>query len=62
MLVKYSIQGAPLLVGFTASDLVDNLDDRKSTAGYVFSLGYGFDTWACKKQQTLALSSIEVEY
>jgi hypothetical protein len=37
-------------------------DDRKSTAGYVFSLGSGPVTWACKKQQAIALSSAEAEY
>ena len=37
-------------------------DDRKSTVGYVFNLGSGPITWACKKQQSLALSLAEVEY
>ena len=31
----------PLLVGFTDSDWADDPDDRKSTVGYVFSLGSG---------------------
>jgi hypothetical protein len=31
-------------------DWVGDPDDRKSTAGYVFSLGSGPVTWACKKQ------------
>ena len=51
-----------MLVGFTHSDWAGDLDDRKSTTGYVFSLGYGLVTWACKKQQALALSSAEAEY
>eukprot|EP00253_Pinus_taeda_P012151 PITA_12151 len=38
------------------------LGDRKSTAGYVFSLGFGTVTWASKKQQAVALSSTEAEY
>jgi hypothetical protein len=42
--------------------LGDNPDDQKSTAGYVFSLGSGPVTWACKKQQAIALSSAEAEY
>jgi hypothetical protein len=50
------------LVGFTDLDWVDDPDDRKSTAGYVFSLGLGPVTWAYKKQQAIALSSVEVEY
>jgi hypothetical protein len=50
------------LVGFTDSDWADDPDDQKSTAGYVFSLGSGPVTWACKKQQAIALSSVEAEY
>jgi hypothetical protein len=60
--IHYSSGGTPLLVGFIDSDWVDDPDDRKSTAGYVFSLGSGPVTWACKKQQDIALSSVEVEY
>ena len=51
-----------MLVGFTDLDWASNPDDRKSTVGYVFSLGSGPVTWACKKQQALSLSSVEVEY
>ena len=51
-----------MLVGFTDLDWAGDPDDRKSTAGYVFSLGSGPVTWACKKQQALALSSAEAEY
>ena len=60
--IHYRTRGKPLLVGFTVLDWADDLDDRKSTAGYVFSLGSGPITWACKKQQALALSSPEEEY
>jgi hypothetical protein len=60
--IHYSSGGTPLLVGFTDSDWVDDPDDQKSTAGYVFSLGSGPVTWACKKQQAIALSSAEAEY
>ena len=51
-----------MLVGFTNSDWASDPDDRNSTAGYVFSMGFGPVTWACKKQQYLALSSAEAEY
>jgi hypothetical protein len=60
--IHYSSKGTPLLVGFTESDWVDDPDDGKSTAGYVFSLGLGPVTWACKKQQAISLSSVEEEY
>jgi hypothetical protein len=51
-----------LLVAFTDSDWVDDPDDRNSNAGYVFILGSGHVAWACKKQQAISLSSIEVGY
>eukprot|EP00253_Pinus_taeda_P005684 PITA_05684 len=35
---------------------------EKSTAGYVFTLGSGPITWACKKQAAISLSSAEAEY
>ena len=60
--IHYSTGATPLLVGFTDSDWAGDPDDRKSTAGYVFTLGSGPITWACKKQSALALSSAEAEY
>jgi hypothetical protein len=41
------------LVGFTDSYWAGDPDDQKSTTGYVFSLGLGPVTWACKKQQAI---------
>eukprot|EP00253_Pinus_taeda_P004157 PITA_04157 len=55
-------EASPLLVGFTDSDWAGDPDDRKSTAGYVFTLGSGPITWACKKQGAISLSSAEAEY
>ena len=60
--IHYNSRGTPLLVGFTDSNWADDLDDRKSTASYVFSLGFKPVTWACKKEQVISLSSTEVEY
>ena len=50
------------MVGFTNSYWVDEPDDHNSIARYVFSLGLGPITWAYKKQQAIALSSVEAEY
>eukprot|EP00253_Pinus_taeda_P015592 PITA_15592 len=55
-------QKHPLLVGFTDSDWAGDPDHQKSTAGYVFTLGSGPITWACKKQSVISLSSVEAEY
>eukprot|EP00253_Pinus_taeda_P027535 PITA_27535 len=60
--IHYSAKATPLLVGFTDSDWAGDPDDRKSTAGYVFTLGSGPITWACKKQAAISLSSAEAEY
>eukprot|EP00253_Pinus_taeda_P034738 PITA_34738 len=60
--IHYSDEASPLLVGFTDSDWATDPDDRKSTVGYVFTLGLGPITWACKKQGAISLSSAEVEY
>ena len=50
------------MVGFTNSDWAGDLDDRKSTVSYVFTLGSGPITWTCKKQGAISLSSTEAEY
>eukprot|EP00253_Pinus_taeda_P024585 PITA_24585 len=60
--IHYSAEASPLLVGFTDSDWAGDPDDRKSTASYVFTLGSGPITWACKKQGAIPLSSAEAEY
>eukprot|EP00253_Pinus_taeda_P003439 PITA_03439 len=60
--IHYSAEASPLLIGFTDSDWAGDPDDRKSTAGYVFTLGSGPITWACKNQASISLSSAEAEY
>eukprot|EP00253_Pinus_taeda_P022057 PITA_22057 len=54
-------EASPLLVGFTDSDWVGDLDDRKSTVSYVFTVGSGPITWDCKKKSAIYLSSTKVE-
>eukprot|EP00253_Pinus_taeda_P008463 PITA_08463 len=61
-LSQSSVEASPLLVGFTGSDWAGDPNDRKSTAGYVFTLGLGPITWACKKQSAISISSVEAEY
>ncbi|XP_044501636.1 secreted RxLR effector protein 161-like [Mangifera indica] len=50
------------LCGFTDSYWASLLDDRKSTSSSVFNLGLGAITWSSRKQDTITLSSSEVEY
>ncbi|KAF2322273.1 hypothetical protein GH714_010025 [Hevea brasiliensis] len=50
------------LIGFTDSDYAGDLDDRKSTSGYVFMMGSEAISWSSKKQSIVILSSIEAEF
>eukprot|EP00253_Pinus_taeda_P030906 PITA_30906 len=56
------VEASPLLVCFTDSASAGDPDDRMSTTGYVFTLGSEPITWACKKQSSISLSSVEAEY
>eukprot|EP00253_Pinus_taeda_P034043 PITA_34043 len=60
--VQHNAKASPLLVGFTDSDWASDPDYRKFIAGYVFTLGSGPITWACKKKSAISLSSAEAEY
>ena len=48
--------------GFVDADWAGDLDQRRSTSGYVFSLFGGAISWMSKKQAIVALSTTEVEY
>ena len=48
--------------GFVDSDFASDLDKRRSTLGYVFTLAGGAISWMSKLQETVALSTTEAEY
>ena len=50
------------LIGFTDSDFVGDIDDRKSTSGYVFLFSSAAVSWSSKKQSIVTLLTTEVEY
>ena len=60
--IHYAANCSLNLIGFTDSDWAGDTIDRKSTSGYVLSLGSGPICWSSKKQATIALSSAEAEY
>ena len=50
------------LVGYSDSDWCGDVDDRKSTSGYLFFMGETAFTWYSKKQPIVSLSTCEAEY
>ncbi|GKV37057.1 hypothetical protein SLEP1_g45126 [Rubroshorea leprosula] len=50
------------VVGFVDSDFAGDLDKRRSTTGYVFTLLGCAISWKATLQSTVALSTTEVEY
>jgi hypothetical protein len=50
------------LSGWVDSDWASDRGDRRSIAGYMYSLGGGPISWSSKKQPTVATSSVEAEY
>ena len=50
------------LVGWTDSNWAQDPDDRRSTSRFAFDVGEGVISWSSKKQPTVAMSSVEVEY
>ncbi|KAJ7976200.1 Retrovirus-related Pol polyprotein from transposon TNT 1-94 [Quillaja saponaria] len=50
------------LVGYCDSDFAGDLDDRKSTTGFVFFMGNNAISWVSKKQPIVTLSTCEAEY
>ena len=50
------------LAGYSNSDWARNVDVRKYTIGYAFSIGSRVMSWSSKKLLTIFLSSTEAEY
>ena len=49
-------------IGYTDSDFQLDIESRKSTSGYVFTLGGGAISWRSVKQSSIADSTMEAEY
>ena len=50
------------VVGYCDSDYASDLDKRRSTTGYVFTLAKAPVSWKSTLQSTVALSTMEAEY
>ncbi|KAG6526877.1 hypothetical protein ZIOFF_008964 [Zingiber officinale] len=58
----YSTSNHFKLEGYSDSDWGGDIDDRKSTTGFVFFMGDTTFTWMSKKQPIVTLSTCEAEY
>ena len=50
------------LIGYSDADWGGDINDRKSTSGYIFKINGGAVSWRRKKQTCVALSTAEAEY
>ena len=50
------------LQGYVNADFASDIDSRKSTTGFVFTLGGTTISWALNLQKIVTLSTIEAEY
>ena len=60
--ITYGLNSDSVFYGFTDSDWGQDTNDRKSISGYVFLLAGGAISWSSKKQNSVALSTMEAEY
>jgi hypothetical protein len=58
----YPKDANPTLVGFSDSNFVRSLMDRKSISGACHFLGHSLVSWSSKKQNSVVLSTAEAEY
>jgi hypothetical protein len=62
VLYKRKLSNEVHLRGWCDSDYAGDLDDRKSTTGFVFTIGDSAVSWCSKKQPIVTLSTTEAEY
>lgn len=60
--LEYKKNNNFFLTGYSDSDHAGNIDDRKSTSGFLLFLGSGPISWGSKKQTCVSRSSTESKY
>ena len=58
----FSNNGHLRINGYTDVDWARNISNRRSTSGFFMFIGGNLVTWRNKKQNVVALSSVEVEF
>ena len=58
----YGKDGSKDCFGYSDADWAGDIDDRKSTSGYLCQIGGTAISWRSKKQTCVALSTAEAEY
>lgn len=62
MRLTFRSDGNNEMTGYCDSDYAGDLDQRRSTSGYVFTSQGGAISWASKLQPSTALSTTEAEF
>jgi hypothetical protein len=62
ILYKCKTDNNLILQGWSDSDYAGDYDDRKSTSGYIFTMGTSAICWSSKKQPIVTLSTTEAEF
>ena len=60
--IHYKKGGNSELLAFTDCDCAGDVDDKKSTFGYVFLMSSGVVLWCSKKQPIVTLSTTKIEF
>lgn len=60
--LSYRKTETDLLIGYSDADFGSDLEDRKSTSGYLFQIYGSTVSWTSRKQSIVTLSSTEAEF
>jgi hypothetical protein len=62
MKLQFNATPSKEVFGYCDADWGGDLEDRRSTTGFVFIMGGGAISWSNKRQPTITLSTTEAEY